>query len=123
VAGLVTTFGSGAMTNSLDDIRQAKCILAIGTNTTEAHPIIGMDIRKAVRENGMKLIVANPLEIGLVSSADLWLKHCPGTDVVLLNNLEHGGPHLTCIGRQTENRHTDYGHNNFPRTQPEVFER
>ena len=63
------------MTNSLDDIRQAKCILAIGTNTTQAHPIIGMDIRKAVRENGTKLIVANPLEIGLVRDADLWLQH------------------------------------------------
>jgi formate dehydrogenase alpha subunit len=72
------------MTNSLDDICQAKCILAIGTNTTEAHPIIGMNIRKAVRENNTKLIVANPLEIGLVRDADLWLQHHAGTDVVLL---------------------------------------
>jgi len=71
------------MTNSLDDICQAKCILAIGTNTTEAHPIIGMDIRKAVRR-GTKLIVANPLEIGLVRDADIWLQHRAGTDVVLL---------------------------------------
>ncbi len=84
MAGLVTTFGSGAMTNSLDDICQAKCILAIGTNTTEAHPIIGMDIRKAVREGGTKLIVANPLEIDLVRDADLWLQHHAGTDVALL---------------------------------------
>jgi formate dehydrogenase alpha subunit len=83
VAGLVTTFGSGAMTNSLDDICQAKCILAIGTNTTEAHPIIGMDIRQAVRR-GMKLIVANPLEISLVRDADLWLQHRAGTDIFLL---------------------------------------
>jgi formate dehydrogenase alpha subunit len=72
------------MTNSLDDIRQAKCILAIGTNTTEAHPIIGMDIRKAVREKGTRLIVVNPLEIGLVRDADIWLQHHAGTDVVLL---------------------------------------
>jgi formate dehydrogenase alpha subunit len=71
------------MTNSLDDICQAKCILAIGTNTTEAHPIIGMNIRQAVRR-GMKLIVANPLEIGLVRDADIWLQHRAGTDVVLL---------------------------------------
>ena len=87
MAGLVTTFGSGAMTNSLDDICQAKCILAIGTNTTEAHPIIGMDIRKAVRESNTKLIVANPLEIGLVRDADIWLQHRAGTDVVLLMGL------------------------------------
>jgi formate dehydrogenase alpha subunit len=83
VAGLVTTFGSGAMTNSINDIGDARCILAIGTNTTEAHPIIGMNIRKAVR-HGTKLIVANPLEINLVRDAELWLQHRAGTDVVLL---------------------------------------
>jgi len=83
VAGLVTTFGSGASTNSIKDMEDAKCILAIGTNTTEAHPIIGMNIRKAVRQ-GTRLIVANPMEIGLVRDADLWIQHRPGTDVVLL---------------------------------------
>jgi formate dehydrogenase alpha subunit len=83
VAGLVTTFGSGAMTNSINDIGDARCILAIGTNTTEAHPIIGMNIRKAVRR-GTRLIVANPLEINLVRDAELWLQHRAGTDVVLL---------------------------------------
>jgi formate dehydrogenase alpha subunit len=83
VAGLVTSFGSGASTNTLDDLQDAACILAIGTNTTEAHPIIGMNIRKAVR-HGTKLIVANPLEIGLVENADIWLQHRAGTDVVLL---------------------------------------
>jgi formate dehydrogenase alpha subunit len=84
VTGLVTTFGSGASTNSINDMNYAKCILAIGTNTTEAHPIIGMNIRKAVRQGTTQLIVANPLEIDLVRDADLWLQHRAGTDVVLL---------------------------------------
>jgi formate dehydrogenase alpha subunit len=83
VAGLATTLGSGAMTNSLSDLNDAACILAIGTNTTEAHPIIGMNMRKAVRR-GTKLIVANPLEIPLVRDAAIWLQHRSGTDVVLL---------------------------------------
>jgi len=83
VAGLVTTFGSGAMTNSIGDIGEAGCILAIGTNTTEAHPVIGLDVKKAVRM-GTKLIVANPREIELVRHADIWLGHRPGTDVPLL---------------------------------------
>jgi len=83
VAGLVTTFGSGAMTNSIREIGGAACILAIGTNTTEAHPVIGLEIKKAVRRGG-KLIVANTREIELVSSADIWLRHRPGTDVALL---------------------------------------
>ncbi|MBN1161145.1 MAG: formate dehydrogenase subunit alpha [Dehalococcoidales bacterium] len=83
MAGLATTFGSGAMTNSINDIPEAQCILAIGTNTTEAHPIIGMNVRQAV-QHGTRLIVANPLEIELVKDADLWIQHRPGTDVVLL---------------------------------------
>ena len=83
MAGLATTLGSGAMTNSLDDLNDARCILAIGTNTTEAHPIIGMNMRKAVR-GGTRLIVANPLEIPLVRDAAIWLQHRSGTDVALL---------------------------------------
>ncbi len=83
MAGLVTTFGSGAMTNSIGDMSDARCILAIGTNTTEAHPIIGFNVKKAVGK-GTKLIVANPREIELVRHADLWLRHQPGTDVALL---------------------------------------
>ena len=83
MTGLVTTFGSGASTNSIKDMDDARCILAIGTNTTEAHPVIGMNMRRAIR-NGTKLIVANPLEIDLVRDADIWLQHRSGTDVVLL---------------------------------------
>jgi len=83
VAGLAQTFGSGAMTNSISDIGDAACILAIGTNTTETHPIIGFNVKRAVRR-GTKLIVANPREIDLVRFADIWLRQRPGTDVVLL---------------------------------------
>ncbi len=83
MAGLVTAFGSGAMTNSIHEIGDAACILAIGTNTTVAHPVIALEIKRAVF-NGGKLIVANPREIGLVRFADLWLRHNPGTDVALL---------------------------------------
>jgi len=83
VAGLAQSFGAGAMTNSIDEIRYAKCILAIGTNTTDAHPVIGMEVKQASR-NGTKLIVANPREIELVQHADLWLQQVPGSDVALL---------------------------------------
>ena len=83
MAGLVTSFGSGAMTNSIHDIGDAACILAIGTNTTATHPVIGLEVKRAV-SNGGKLIIANPLEIGLVRFAEIWLQHKPGTDVALL---------------------------------------
>jgi formate dehydrogenase alpha subunit len=83
VAGLVTTFGSGAMTNSIAEIDDAGTIFVIGSNTTNAHPVIGQRIRRA-SQNGTKLIVANPKEIGLVKAADYFLQHRPGSDVVLL---------------------------------------
>jgi formate dehydrogenase alpha subunit len=83
VAGLAQSFGSGAMTNSINEISNAACILAIGTNTTETHPVIGLQIKKAVRDSA-KLIVANPRRIDLCRIADLWLQHRPGTDVPLL---------------------------------------
>ncbi len=83
VAGLAQAFGSGAMTNSIDEIGVAACILVIGSNTTSAHPVIALEIKKAVR-NGGKLIVANPREIELCRYADIWLRHLPGSDVALL---------------------------------------
>lgn len=83
VAGLAQSFGSGAMTNSIGEIRNTNCILAIGTNTTSAHPVIAYEVKEAVRR-GAKLIVANPRRIDLCEYADLFLQHLPGTDVVLL---------------------------------------
>jgi formate dehydrogenase alpha subunit len=83
VTGLVQSFGSGAMTNSIDEVKNSKCFFAIGTNTTSAHPIIANRINEAVRK-GAKLIVANPREIDLCKWADLFLQFNPGTDVPLM---------------------------------------
>lgn len=83
MAGLATTFGSGAMTNSIGEIGDASAILAIGTNTTSTHPIIGQQVRAAVRK-GAKLIVANPKEIELCNIADHFLQHRAGTDLALI---------------------------------------
>ncbi len=84
MAGLATTFGSGAMTNNITDFDNARCILAIGTNTAEAHPVLAMKVRQVIRNNGAKLIVANPMEVDFVRDADLWIRHKIGTDVALL---------------------------------------
>ncbi|RJP17621.1 MAG: formate dehydrogenase subunit alpha [Candidatus Abyssobacteria bacterium SURF_5] len=83
MAGLATAFGSGAMTNSIGEIERAACIFSIGSNTTASHPVIGLRVKKAVR-NGAKLIVANPRKIDLVRFAHIWLRQRPGTDVPLL---------------------------------------
>ncbi len=75
------------MTNTIDDLETANAILVIGSNTTEAHPIIGLRIKKAVMNNDCKLIVAEPKHIRLCYYADKWLQHRPGTDVALLNGM------------------------------------
>jgi formate dehydrogenase alpha subunit len=83
VAGLAASFGSGAMTNSISEIKDAACILVIGSNTSAGHPVIALEIKKAVR-NGGRLIIANPREIELCQHADVWLRQAPGSDVALL---------------------------------------
>ena len=85
VAGLARAFGSGAMTNSIDELKYAKCIFVIGSNTTEAHPIIGLHIKEAVEKNRAELIVADPRTIDLVRFAKLHIVQKPGTDVALIN--------------------------------------
>ncbi len=88
MAGLVTTFGAGAMTNSIDEIREADFLFVTGSNTTEAHPIIAMEMKRAVRR-GARLVVADPRAIWLTSIAHRHLPLKPGTDVWLLNALAH----------------------------------
>ena len=89
VAGLARTLGSGAMTNPIRDItHDVDCILLIGSNPEEAHPVVGMQIREAVK-NGTRLIVVDPREIGLAKHADIHLKIRPGTNVAFANGMMH----------------------------------
>ncbi len=93
MAGLATSFGSGAMSNSIEDVTgQSQAIFIIGSNTTEQHPVIGMRIRQAVKQRGVRLIVADPRRIDITNLAtpqygSLHLRHRPGTDIALLNGL------------------------------------
>jgi len=95
------------MTNSIHEIGDAECIFAIGTNTTEAHPVIGLEPVRAVR-NGKKLIIANPREIKLNKYATLWLRQKPGTDVALIMGMakvivDEGLADSTFINTRCEN--------------------
>ena len=107
MAGLAAMFGSGAMTNPITDLQKAACILSIGTNTTEAHPVIGMQVKQAVRR-GARLIVVNPRRIELVKYADIWLRPRTGTNVPLLMGmarviLENGWHDADFIENRCEN--------------------
>ena len=72
------------MTNTIKDIIDADLIFVTGSNTTEAHPVIGARIRQA-QKRGAKIIVADPRKIDLVDNAELFLQIKPGTNIALYN--------------------------------------
>ncbi len=88
VAGLAMSYGSGAMSNSMDDVaEQAAAYFVIGSNTTEQHPVFGARLRQAVHQRGAKLLIADPRRIDLCDFATMHIRQRPGTDVALLNGL------------------------------------
>lgn len=86
VAGLAVSFGSGASTNSFEEIPNAQVMFVIGANPTEAHPVVGTKMKQALAK-GAKLIVVDPRQIELAESSHLWLRLRPGTDVALINGI------------------------------------
>jgi formate dehydrogenase major subunit len=85
-AALKHMLGTGAATNSFNDIEQAACFLIVGSNPLENHPVVGARIRQQVRR-GARLIVVDPRRTELAGIADVHLALRPGTNVPLLNAL------------------------------------
>jgi formate dehydrogenase alpha subunit len=77
------------MTNSIEDIPEADVLLVTGSNTTEAHPVLSLQMKKAVRQNGAKLILIDPRRIELADFAYMHLRHLPGSDVALYNAMAY----------------------------------
>ena len=86
VAGLATTFGSGASTNGYDSIEEADFIFCIGSNNMEAHPLFGLKIIRAIK-NGAKLVVADPRFTPTAKLAHEYMQFKTGTDVALMNGM------------------------------------
>jgi formate dehydrogenase alpha subunit len=76
------------MTNSINEIVGNDVLFIIGSNATEAHPIIGNKMKQAAL-GGSKLIVVDPRRTELAEHAHLWLQLKPGTDNALINGLLH----------------------------------
>lgn len=76
------------MTNSIGEVEFNDVLFIIGSNATEAHPIIGNKMKRAARR-GAKLIVVDPRRTELAECATLWLQLIPGTDAALINGLIH----------------------------------
>jgi formate dehydrogenase alpha subunit len=86
VVGLAATFGSGAMTNSINEFDDADLFFITGSNTTAQHPLIGSRIINA-KERGAKIILMDPREIPIARFADLYLRQHIGSDVAVLNGM------------------------------------
>ncbi len=83
VAGVANTWGYGAMTNSYNDMHNSKCMLFIGSNPAEAHPVSLQHIFRA-KESGSKMIVIDPRYTRTAAHADHFVQIRPGTDVAII---------------------------------------
>jgi len=95
------------MSNDIAGIEENDVLLVIGSNTTVAHPVLALRMKKAV-EKGAKLLVADPRGIDLARQADVWLRQWPGTDGALIAALCHvilreGLENKAFIASRTEN--------------------
>lgn len=84
VAGLEATLGNGAMSNSITEIEDTKCLLVFGYNAGDSHPIVARRIIKA-KEKGAKIIVCDPRVIETARIADLYLPLKNGSNMALVN--------------------------------------
>ncbi|MEO8147654.1 MAG: formate dehydrogenase subunit alpha, partial [Bacteroidia bacterium] len=82
--GMQRTFGTGAATNSVVDLNYTDCMMVIGANPTDAHPVTGAKM-KQVAMKGKTLIIIDPRKTELVKYAQYHLQLKPGTNVALLN--------------------------------------
>ncbi len=90
--GLKNTIGESAGTQTFASVMEADCIVVIGANPTDAHPVFGSQMKRRLRQ-GAKLIVIDPRVTGLVHSphvnADVHMQLTPGTNVAMVNALAH----------------------------------
>jgi formate dehydrogenase major subunit len=83
VAGVAQTWGYGAMTNSYNDEQNSKCLMFLGSNAAEAHPVSMLHTLHA-KENGAKVIVVDPRFTRTAAKADMYVRHRSGSDVPFL---------------------------------------
>lgn len=88
-SGYKRSFGSDGPPGCYDDFEHTGCLLAIGSNLPEQHPVIYWRLREAREQRHFPLIVVDPRVTMLAQMADMHLPIQPGTDVVLLNALAH----------------------------------
>ena len=81
--------GSSAMSNTASQVIQNDVFIVTGSNTSENHPIISLQMKEAVMKYGAKMIVIDPRRIELVDFAEMWLPLKPGTNVPVFSAMAH----------------------------------
>ncbi|RME00212.1 MAG: formate dehydrogenase subunit alpha, partial [Bacteroidetes bacterium] len=82
--GMQRTFGTGAATNSIEDLKYTDCIMVIGANPTAAHPVTGAKIKQKAMK-GTPMIVIDPRRTEMAKYAKHHLQLRPGTNVAVLD--------------------------------------
>ncbi len=105
--GMQTTFGTGAATNSIDDLKDTNCILVIGANPTNSHPVTGAKLKQFAMKEGNVTIVIDPRRTEMAKYATYHLALRPGTNVAVLNMMfyyiiSEGLADMTFINNRTE---------------------
>lgn len=89
VVALLKSLGTSAMSNAASEVVKSDCFIVTGSNTTENHPIIALQMKEAVRKYGAKLIVIDPRRLELCDYAALWLPLKPGANVPVFAAMAH----------------------------------
>jgi formate dehydrogenase major subunit len=83
--GLFRTVGYGGDSGSIADIEKADLVIIIGSNTSEAHPVLATRVKRAHKLRGQRLIVSDLREHEMARRADIFLRPEPSTDLIWLS--------------------------------------
>ena len=89
VVALQQAVGSSAMSNTASQVVQNDVFIVTGSNTSENHPIIALQMKEAVQKYGAKMIVIDPRRIDLVDMSEMWLPLKPGTNVPVFSAMAY----------------------------------
>lgn len=82
--GMQRAFGTGAATNSIEDLKYTNCVMIIGANPTDGHPVTGAKLKQFAMKSKTTIVI-DPRETEIARYATYHLQLQPGTNVALLN--------------------------------------
>ena len=105
--GMQKSFGTGAATNSINDLEKTDAIFLFGANPTEAHPVTGARIKQLFMK-GITSIVVDPVQTKLAKLATYHLQLRPGTNVAILNMIAYYIIKENLVNKKFIQKYTNY---------------